>query len=265
MAGRLFGTFLIIIFLTYMVLLSTFYFMHQSVFMNVNTLNYNVCESLSTSGVFTPQLYEYLTDTLSKYGDYLIKIKLEKQLKSGVYDTYFYNDSDIKKEIKPSGPPDPGYYYLINRKLGIGDRVTVYVEDRDVTLFGRLINASFMGNSSRIVNTRIKSLKSCIIANEARDFVKGYDVIAEINNNRQRSILDGEISITVQTKMGTSKYSNEMTAGIMNNLYGDSSNEQINSATGTPGPHYISVDSEFLQKYVYKNDGNVGEIIYIQQ
>jgi hypothetical protein len=119
-------------FLTYMVLLSSFYFMHQSIAINVNSINYNVCESISTLGKVTPQLFTYLSDSLSKYGNYKIKIKLERQLKAGVYDTYFFDGDDIRKEIGSNNGVQ-GSMNLINSKLSIGDRVTIYVEDSDLT------------------------------------------------------------------------------------------------------------------------------------
>ncbi|GEM_PF-7079493 len=254
MAGKLFGTFLIIMFLTYMVLLSSFYFMHQSIAINVNSINYNVCESISTLGKVTPQLFTYLSDSLSKYGNYKIKIKLERQLKAGVYDTYFFDGDDIRKEIGSNNGVQ-GSMNLINSKLSIGDRVTIYVEDSDLTLFGRLINATFLGsNSGKFVDTRIKSLKSCIISNEPKDLVKGYDVIADIKNRND------PIVISVSTKLSNNIYRYDST----NPYYGDSENERMFS--GIPGSDYIMETGEFLREFLYEDDGvTIKEIIYTQQ
>ncbi|MDP4181580.1 MAG: hypothetical protein Q8942_10845 [Bacillota bacterium] len=228
--------------------------MHQSVSINVNSVNYNVCETLSTSGVFTPQLFEYLSDSLSKYGNYLIKIKLEKQLKAGVYDTYFFSSEDLKKEISHSNTKQ-GYYELLNRKLSIGDKVTIYVEDNDLTLFGRLINATFLGsNTNRAIDTRIKSLKSCVISNEPKDLVKGYDVIADIKNRQEPLV------INVSTKLDSDIYVYDKN----NPIYGDSSNEKISG--GIPGSDYILETGEFLREFSYENDGStIKEITYTQQ
>lgn len=253
MAGKLFGTFLIIMFLTYMVLLSSFYFMHQSVSINVNSINYNVCESLSTSGILTPQLFTYLSDSLARYGNFQIKVKLERQLKAGVYDTYFFSGDDIRKEIGSSGVK--GRMNIINSKLCVGDRVTIYVEDNDLTLFGRLINATFFGSSSgKFVDTKIKSLKSCIISNEPKDLVRGYDVIAEIKGRTE------PVVISVTTKLGSGTYSYDN----LNPVYGDSDNEKMTS--GVPGSDYILETGEFKRDYLLENDGStVKEIIFIQQ
>jgi len=254
MAGKLFGTFLTIMFLTYMVLLSSLYFMHQSVAINVNSINYNVCESISTLGKVTPQLFTYLSDSLSKYGNYQIKIKLERQLKAGVYDTYFFDGDDIRKEIGLNNGVQ-GTMNIINSKLSIGDRVTIYVEDSDLTLFGRLINATFFGsNSGKAVDTRINSLKSCIISNEPKDLVKGYDVIADIKSRNE------PIIISVSTKLGNNIYSYDST----NPVYGDSENERMSA--GVPGSDYILETGEFLREFLYEDDGvTIKEVIYTQQ
>jgi hypothetical protein len=228
--------------------------MHQSVSINVNSINYNVCESLSTSGILTPQLFTYLSDSLARYGNFQIKIKLERQLKAGVYDTYFFDGDDIRREIGSiSGVK--GQMNIVGSKLYIGDRVSIYVEDNDLTLFGRLINATFFGsNSGKKVDTRIKSLKSCIISNDPKDLVKGYDVIAEI---KERS---NPLVIGVSTKLGSGIYSYDNG----NPIYGDSENERMSS--GIPGSDYILETGEFLRAFSYENDGStIKEVIFVQQ
>lgn len=246
MAGKLLGTFLILAFLTYMVLLSSFYFVHQSIIMNVNNLNYNVCELIATSGTFSEHLFHYLQENINRYGKYKITIKLERQIKPGVYDT-FYAIEDI-----------------IDKKFNIGDRVTIYCEDQEDTVFGRLINVAFLGyKSDRFLDTRIKSLKSSMVAINAKDLVKGYDVIAEISKRNLNGDFDRTepLGIMVVTKLNPQ---GKVYNGL-NRVYGDEVDEKDST-----GLNYIFDNGDFFREESYYSDGSgiltgISEIKYIQQ
>ncbi|HEX2926045.1 MAG TPA: hypothetical protein VHP38_07295, partial [Ruminiclostridium sp.] len=108
MAGKIAGTVFTLFVMTFLVALIIFYFMHASIKEEVNGLNYSVTETVATSGELTTDLFEYLKDRLQRYGDYLIKLKLEEQKEPGEYDVNF----------------DKGY--ILDRKLKVGDRLTVF-------------------------------------------------------------------------------------------------------------------------------------------
>lgn len=151
MAGKIAGTVFTLFVMTFLVALIIFYFLHGSIKEEVNEVNYGVAETVATSGTLSADLYAYLNESLQRYGDYTIRLKLEEQLEPGEYDVNFHNS------------------YIIDRKLEVGDRLTIFVEDRNPTLFGRLINASIMGYTREIpIETGIKSLKTAIISNRGK-------------------------------------------------------------------------------------------------
>ncbi len=150
MAGKIAGTVFTLFILTMLIALIIFYFMHMGIKEEVNDINYNVLETVATTGILSNDLYEYLKESVNRYGDYSIKLKLEQLISPGKYDV-FYAEDDI-----------------VDTKLKTGDRLTVFLEDMSPTLFGRLINATFMGHSpDRIIETNIKSLKTAVISKSA--------------------------------------------------------------------------------------------------
>ncbi len=126
MIGKITSTIIFLFCITYMVTLIMFYFMHLTIKENINQLNYNVVEAVSTGGVLTADMYDYLKENINKFGDYTIKLKFEKKVKAGVYNTYF-DKADI-----------------VDADLRLGDRITIYVEDKNTTLFGKLINSTIL-------------------------------------------------------------------------------------------------------------------------
>ena len=222
----------------------SFYFLHQTIEIDVNNVNYNVVEAVATSGKFSKDLFDYLSDSVSKYGDYYIKIKFEKQIKPGVYDTYFDN-SDI-----------------IDKHLRIGDRITVYLEDRSLTLFGRLINTAFLGSQSdRMLDTHIKSVKSAIIAKDSKNLVKGYDVISDICSWEGKAYISDDglpVNVFVKTKLSMSGKEYDVT----NPDYGDTSDE-----SGNTGENYIFDNGDFIKEEIEYDQSGIKmlSIKYIQQ
>jgi hypothetical protein len=151
MAGKIAGTVFTLFVMTFLVSIIIFYFLHTSIKEEVNDINYSIAETVATSGVMTGDLYDYLKESVSRYGEYRIKLKLEEQLEPGEYNVNFVNS------------------YILDRKLKVGDRLTIFLEDMNPTLFGRLINGSIMGyERNYAVDTNIKSLKTAIISNNGR-------------------------------------------------------------------------------------------------
>jgi hypothetical protein len=248
MAGKIAGTVLTLMFLTFMVFLISFYFLHMSIKENVNDLNYGVSEVIATSGIFSENLYDYLKDNINKYGDYAITVKLDKQITTGVFNTYFINSNDNDNEI-------------INNKLRVGDRVTIYLEDRKPSLFGRLINAAFMGHKpDNIIDTEVKSIKTAIVSKNSKDLVKGYEVIADI----KLRLIDSNITVFVATKLNPAGkfYSSGAHQDVtqVNPVYGDAPDE-----TGNTGVNYIFDNGDFVCETIKYEDGSIRLIKYIQQ
>ncbi len=235
MIGRMTAIIINLFIMTILIFLSVSYFLQQTIQENINNLNYNVIEVVSTTGVLSEELYQYIEDNINKYGDYIIKLKLEKQIKAGIYDTFY----------------DPSV--IIDQKLQIGDRLTIYLEDMKLTLFGRLINASFLGfTPEKYIDIRIKSIKTAVISKTAKDLVKGYDVITDIDERQD----DNNISIFVATKRnvigiyyGVSSHDNVESTNL---YYGDSSNESEDT-----GVDYIFPNGEFIKQLEYYPAGHV--------
>lgn len=248
MAGKIAGTILTLMFLTFMVFLISFYFLHMSIKENVNDINYSVSESIATSGVFSQNLFDYLKENISRYGDYFIKIKLDLQIKPGIFNTYFVDNEDTEKKI-------------IDKRLRVGDRVTVYLEDRRPSLFGRLINAAFMGHKpDKLIDTEVKSIKSIVVSKSAKNLVKGYEVITAIKTK----CINPDIAVFVATKLNPSGkfYGVEAHQDVTseNIIYGDEPDE-----VGNTGVNYIFDDGDFICEIVNYDSGMIRLLKYVQQ
>lgn len=152
MSGKIISTMITMFIFILFFLLSITYSLHKKIELKVDTINYNVVESVSTSGKFTNQLYNHLTHSIAKHGEFEIVIKLEKQISPGIYDTYY----------------DTGY--VLERNLKIGDKISLYIEARDLSMFGRLINASTFGimGSDDFIESKIKSIKTANVSKNGR-------------------------------------------------------------------------------------------------
>lgn len=94
----------------------------------------------------------------------------------------------------------------------------------------------------------------------AKDLVKGYDVIVEIERQAQ---ID-QVAVFVQTKMtGSGKYygaSSHPEVNVTNRYYGDDEDEQANS-----GINYIYDYGDFIRNLEYDALGELTLIKFIQQ
>lgn len=218
------------------------FFIHITIKNDVNQINFYTVYDVSDSGIFTTETYNDLKEKINKYGDYDISLRLDKQIESGIYDTYF-EESEI-----------------LDKRLNRGDKITIHLEDKGYTWFGRLVNFSFLSYSPKMkIDNRIRSTKSAVISKNAKDIVKGYDVIASIKD----SAVDDSIAVLVSTKMNTSgKYygsSSHESIGTTNLQYGDDLDEQY------PGINYIFDNGDFIRNIEYYDTGIVKLIEYIQQ
>ena len=243
MIGKTIAGVVSIMFITLTILIISTYFMHLSVRESVNMINFHTLESVSTNGIFSERAFNYLNERLSRFGDYKIKMKLEKLVKDGLYDVYF--DKDL----------------IVGQRLRRGDRVTTYVEDRELTLFGRLLNSSLYSPlPTEKIDMRVNSIMTGIITKAYSDLVKGYDVTSNIHKKEHEK----KIAVFVVTKMnpngkfyGSDSHQN---ISISNLHYGDSDDERANT-----GLNYIFDNGDFVRSFKYYEDGSIKQISYNQQ
>ena len=241
MPGKVIFTIIGLLMATIILLHVYSFFIHMSIKSDINQINYHTVSDIADSGIFTTYGYNDFQENINKLGDYTISLRLDKLIKSGIYDTYFDTNE------------------ILDRRLRKGDRVTIYLEDKNLTWFGRQVNMSFLSHSPKLfIDNRIMSIKSAPIAVDAKDIVKGYDVMADI---RDKST-DDSIAILVATKMSsTGKYygtSSHVDVSTTNLQYGDSVDEQY------PAVNYIFDNGDFVRKITY-DTGLIRLITYEQQ
>ncbi len=236
--GKIAGAVVALFVMTYMLLLSSCYFLHQAVQQRVSELNYSVCETVAVSGELSSQLYQYLRDSLRRFGDYRVKLRLEKQVETGVYDTYF-------DEAR-----------ILDVKLRVGDRLTVYLEDRVETLFGRLINASIFGSSpQRAVDVKIRSIKTALVSKDGRDLADGRQVVADIQARAGNPAV--AVHVSTRKNPGGRYYGSESHPDVpFTNLFYD--DEEA-------GDDRIDEESVFIRETEYYDNGQVRLVRYIQR
>ena len=214
MYGKMLNTIINIMFITYLLLLVSFYFLHEGIKENVNNINYSTVDTIATSGVFDVEVYNNLKEKILNYSGkdcyYEMTIKYEKKVSSGTYDTYFIKDvispghihyptdTTLRNQVDPS--------HIITDKASEqiypmykGDKITIYLEDQNQTLYGKLITMPFMGMLGDYTDFRIKSLKSTMIGRDAKKLYSGYEVIEEINtpNRPYRILVRTEVSAII--------------------------------------------------------------------
>jgi len=243
MPARIISTIVIVLIFMYSICLVIFFFLHQNIKSNINKVNYEAAEVAATSGVLSSETYSYLSDSVNRYGDYMIKLKLEKQVKPGIYDVFFESGDIIDKELQ------------------VGDKLTIYLEDKNLSLFGKLVNSTILGYTpDGFVDGRIKSIKTAVIAKKAENLAKGYDVIADIEKN-SGSV---QLAILVVTKLNPAgKY-----YGLAAHEYIDADNLHYGDSTdesGNTGVNYIFDNGDFIKTVELYPDGVEKLIKYVQQ
>ncbi|WP_113675849.1 hypothetical protein [Vallitalea guaymasensis] len=232
MFGKKIGSILFILFAVWSLLVFIFLVSHNSIQLWIGNLNYRICEVVSTSGCLTEHTYDYLDNQISKFGNFRITVKLEKEIKPDVYDTFF-----DKTEI-------------IGKKMCTGDILTIVIEQLDADVFSKILNAPILPFTSNehVIDVRYRSKKVAFISHEAKNIVKGYDVISDIQNN----ITDPSVKIFVATKLNSTgkSYNNE--------AYGDSQDE-----TSQTGINHIFENGDFIRE-VEITPSNETNIKYFQ-
>lgn len=213
MYGKMLNTIINIMFITYLLLLVSFYFLHEGVKENINNLNYSIVDSVATSGTFSVDLYNNLKERVLSYGGpdchYTMLIRYEQKKADGKYETFFIKDNISSENV---GYPvddealrnqvDPSKIITVPslsqvRPMYKGDQITIYLEDQNQTLYGKLITMPFMGMLGSHTDFRIKSLKASMIGRDATKLYNGYEVIDDINRDRDYIVqLRTEISST---------------------------------------------------------------------
>lgn len=216
MYGKLLNTIINILFITYLLLLISFYFLHEGIKENVNNINYSTVDTVSTQGVFNVDIYNNLKEKIYAYAgedcNYELTIKYQQKKSAGVFETSFVKDvinaQNLTFPIRGMGynsdgtavdeheteaeyierckSIDPKGIITTNdrhpKPMYKGDQITIYLEDQNQTLYGKLITTPFMGMLDNYVDFRIKSLKTSMIGRDANKLVNGYEVINDIND-----------------------------------------------------------------------------------
>ncbi|MBM7613602.1 hypothetical protein [Alkaliphilus hydrothermalis] len=242
MIGKVIAGIISVTLITFLILLITFYFLQENIKVEINRLNYEIVEVITTQGYFSGDLYGELREQVNKYSDFYIQLKLEQWVKEGVYDTYYHPDE------------------ILNKPLQIGDKISIYIEDQHATIFSRLLTSALGFGSSGDYEQRIKSLKTGMVVKEYKDIRKGYDVMVDI----QKYASNHGVALFVVTKLNEDgKYygsSGHPDVPYTNLNYGDSTDE-----LHTTGVNYIFDNGVFNRIISYYPNGEIRLINYIQQ
>jgi len=158
-AGKIVSTIITLSITTMLMLLIISYFLYKSVHQNIDRINYATVEVICTKGEVNKELVSWLIEEAFRYGDYNIIFKVEKQLEGGYFDTsyYRYNRSSVDDLRKDSFSFD-----TVN--LVIGDRIGIFLEDNNSSLFQRLISLPIAAWGRKEIDLAIKSYKTGIVA-----------------------------------------------------------------------------------------------------
>ncbi|MCQ2748602.1 MAG: hypothetical protein MJ246_00885 [Clostridia bacterium] len=253
MYGKMLNTIINIMFITYLLLLVSFYFLHEGIKSNINNINYSTVDVACTTGVFSIETYNNLKEKVIMYGgnkvNYVMTIKYERKVSPGVYDTYFIKDvintenasyPDIDElepgtTIKVRDKVDPNKIITDTGNKQVyplqkGDIITIYLEDQNQTLYGKLITMPFMGLLGDYTDFRIKSLKSSMVGRNASALYTGQEVKQDINDASRT------YNILIKTEASTNLSS--LTAGFKTyapgEKYDETAHDDEKAAYGTP-------------------------------
>lgn len=123
MTGKILASLLSVTVFVYLILSGVSFYMYASVNERVNDICYDVAETVSTKGVLSDEVYIYLNENLSDFGDFVVEMRLEVDVMSGHTDT-FYRREDI-----------------LNRTLEVGDRLTIVAYSQSPSIFERITGA----------------------------------------------------------------------------------------------------------------------------
>jgi hypothetical protein len=149
MTGKIIGNAVSLLILIYIVMLIVFYFMHLGIKSEINDINYNVCETASLKGGISTELFDYLNQSVERFGSFKIRLRYDRYIDSGSYDTFFKNSE------------------ILDLPMKMGDRITVYIYSTSRDMFETLLGAVlFNAGADRGEKAPVRSVKSVIITRD---------------------------------------------------------------------------------------------------
>lgn len=288
---KLIVSIILIPFIVLIFIFGTTYFNHVQIQNEINEINYNTVEVVTSLGIFPENLYFSLLDQINRFSRgtvdgsdnrYSVTIKLEKIIKDDVYDTYFLTSDQVYryqdefgvqsiKEINTAlAVAGKDQLPILNQKLSIGDRIYIFLEDRTPTIFGNLANfhTSFI-QSGEFRDIRVSSEKSSVVAKDTENLVSGYEVVAAIVHHINNP--DPSLAIAVQTTMAdTLRYYGYNTHPALQQVgaptrvhYGVQADEKGEISSTGGGKHFIYGPGTFMVTEFWEEDYRI--IQYIQQ
>ena len=134
MVGKIIAQMISCILFVYMVLIGVTFILHVTVTERVNDICYDVADTVGTEGVFSSEIYNYLCESLSEYGEYNITIVLKD--KNDKVTSYLYSEDEI-----------------LDIPLDVGDRIIIAASCNDQSLFEKITGA----------DSRISGVKTAVI------------------------------------------------------------------------------------------------------
>lgn len=122
MIGKIVAQVISVTIFIYMVLVGITFIIHVTVTERINDICYDVADTIATEGVLSLEVYNYLCENVSKYGDCTISLLLKDKNNTSM--TFSFGDEEI-----------------IDVPLETGDRVIIGVSCNDRTLLERLTGA----------------------------------------------------------------------------------------------------------------------------
>lgn len=119
MTGKIIAQIISVFIFVYMVLIGITFILHITVTERINDICYDVADTISTQGVVSEEIYDYLCENVSRYGDCNISLMLKNKEDAGT--TYCFGAEEI-----------------IGVPLSTGDRVVIGVSCIDQSLLERL-------------------------------------------------------------------------------------------------------------------------------
>lgn len=131
MTGKIVFQLISVAIFVYMVLIAVTFMIHVTTTERINDICYDVADTISTEGILSSEVYNYLSENVSKYGDCTITLLLKD--KSNQQTTYYFGIDEI-----------------IDVPLERGDRVIIGVSCIDRSLLERLT-----GSESNIAAVKV--------------------------------------------------------------------------------------------------------------
>lgn len=119
MIGKIIAQVISVFIFVYMALIGMTFILHITVTERINDICYDVAETISTQGILSEEIYDYLCENVSRYGDCKISLMLKNKEDTAV--TYCFGAEEI-----------------INVPLNTGDRVIIGVSCIKQSLLERL-------------------------------------------------------------------------------------------------------------------------------